>query len=40
MDHRIMCRIGLTFAMLLLLELHGSRQGNILKSDIRQAALP
>jgi hypothetical protein len=39
-DHRVMCRFGLTFGGAFCSILHGSRQGNILKGDIGQAALP
>ena len=40
MDHRVMCRFGLTFDGSFCLILHGSRQGNILKGDIGRVALP
>jgi len=39
-DHRVMCRFGLTFGGSSCSILHGSRQVNILKGDIWQAALP
>ena len=39
-DHRVMCRVGLTFGGSSCSILDGSRHVNILKGDIGQAALP